>query len=495
MVGRLTRAMPSVCRSPANSQMPIAVPSETDVAVSFRAELLAPPASCGGGGAPSRCGGAGGGADGGLGAACTPKTCLDQGIGCGLSGDGCGNTIDCGGCPSGQSCGANGQASRCANSGCAPRSPVSGLRRQVWSGRRWLRWPADCGGCGTGESCGAGGFRASAVLRRVPVFGWRRGVVRGEILCRAVAECGLAGDGCGNQIDCGACGSGACGGGGVPSHCGNTQSCVPTQSSTLCAGRCGKMADGCGGVVDCDVCAPGQIPVRTRCPMCAGHRRALGATLSIGRPCARGLSGSWQTGAAARTTAVDAKPPQTCGGGGAPSHCGGTAGCTPLLASAVCSGKCGKLADGCGGVVDCAGCPSGEACGVSVANVCGSVPTSTCTPVAQATACASKCGPIADGCGGIYDCGGCVAPATCGGGGVASQCGGTAQCVRRQCSDVSANCGPLADGCGGLVNCGVCAGNQTCGGGGVPNVCGGVSSCTPTCSRGRVRNGQLRSRR
>src|SRR6185369_11122190 len=36
-------------------------------------------------------------------------------------------------------------------------------------------------------------------------------------------------------------------------------------------------------------------------------------------------------------------------------------------------------------------------------------------------------------------------------------------CKRRTCADVGANCGPLADGCGGLVDCGTCAAPKICG--------------------------------
>jgi hypothetical protein len=39
----------------------------------------------------------------------------------------------------------------------------------------------------------------------------------------------------------------------------------------------------------------------------------------------------------------------------------------------------------------------------------------------------SDCGPVADGCGGLVDCGGCIGGNTCGGGGIASKCGGAIQ--------------------------------------------------------------------
>ena len=40
--------------------------------------------------------------------ACVPTPCDAQGLTCGMTGDGCGNTINCGNCPTGEICGANG---------------------------------------------------------------------------------------------------------------------------------------------------------------------------------------------------------------------------------------------------------------------------------------------------------------------------------------------------------------------------------------------------
>jgi hypothetical protein len=56
-----------------------------------------------------------------------------------------------------------------------------------------------------------------------------------------------------------------------------------------------------------------------------------------------------------------------------------------------------------------------------------------------------------------------------------NKCGmGTGGCTPRTCSQQNANCGPVADGCGGLLDCGVCPTGFTCGGGGVASQCGGV---------------------
>ena len=98
------------------------------------------------------------------------------------------------------------------------------------------------------------------------------------------------------------------------------------------------------------------------------------------------------------------------------------------------------MADGCGGLLDCGSCGSGLVCGIKSPNVCA--------------------GTLADG-------------------GVA--------CTPKTCADFGATCGQLGDGCGGLTApCGTCSSPQFCGGGGYSK-CGagdaGVSDagCTGLC--------------
>jgi hypothetical protein len=70
------------------------------------------------------------------------------------------------------------------------------------------------------------------------------------------------------------------------------------------------------------------------------------------------------------------------------------------------------------------------------------------------TACeADECGPIADGCGDVIECGGCTAPETCGGGSEPSRCGGASGCTPKTCEDIGATCGMQADGCGEVIDC------------------------------------------
>lgn len=146
--------------------------------------------------------------------------------------------------------------------------------------------------------------------------------------------------------------------------------------------------------------------------------------------------------------------------------------CTPKTCTQMAA-TCGKVADGCGGLLDCGTCTSPLICGGGgVANQCGNYCTRT-TCGAQG----ANCGIIADGCGGTLECGDCTLPAVCGGGGTSNVCG-TPACTPRSCGDLGAECGAISDGCGGTVSCGNCVAPETCGGGGVPNACG-TGTCTP----------------
>jgi hypothetical protein len=150
---------------------------------------------------------------------------------------------------------------------------------------------------------------------------------------------------------------------------------------------------------------------------------------------------------------------QVCVGGAC------TTGCTPK----TCSGQgftCGMQGDGCGNALDCGTCPSGQSCS---AGACGS---GTCMP----KTCAQQgyaCGTFGDGCGNIINCGTCPTGEICGGT-TPGQCE-TPLCTPKTCAQQGFNCGEATDGCGAIINCGTCSGSQACGGGGKPNVCGGTS--------------------
>ena len=121
------------------------------------------------------------------------------------------------------------------------------------------------------------------------------------VTCQSLgATCGIQGDGCGGQLDCGSCTAPAtCGGAGTLNTCGNPSSggpggvCVPKTCAQL-GFSCGPAGDGCGNKLDC-----------------------------------------WPSG----TTSCP-NPGDICGGGGMPGVCGGGAGsgggCTGPLCPATC---------------------------------------------------------------------------------------------------------------------------------------------------------------
>jgi len=140
--------------------------------------------------------------------------------------------------------------------------------------------------------------------------------------------------------------------------------------------------------------------------------------------------------------------------------------CTPLTCAAQ-GFSCGFRSDGCGGIIQCGSCPSGQTCG---ATSCG---TGSCTPLT----CASQgfaCGPRSDGCGGIIQCRSCPSGQIC----EATSCFGP--CTPSTCTALGKNCGTVADGCGGVLSCGSCSAPQTCGGSGVANVCGAPAAVPAT---------------
>jgi hypothetical protein len=192
------------------------------------------PDYCGGGGF-SQCGDAPAPADAGNG--CTPKTCAGLGYTCGVNGDGCGGTINCGaGCPSPTFCGGGGFSQcgggaaspdggpRCIPTTCAALGYTCGFAGDGCGG------VLDCraaGGCPSPTYCGGGGFNVCGGNAGPPACTPQTCAEQGF-------NCGPAGDGCGHALDCGAsCPAGqACGAAGQPGVCGAGPTCTG-----LCAQR------------------------------------------------------------------------------------------------------------------------------------------------------------------------------------------------------------------------------------------------------------------
>jgi hypothetical protein len=264
---------------------------------------------------------------------------------------------------------------------------------------------------------------------------------------------------------------------------------------------CGQNSDGCGNVLDCGTCPSDQFCGGGGYSKCgvgvdAGSSGDGGAAC-MPATCSALAINCGRTGDGCGSVLDCGMCPtgQFCGGGGF-DLCGvgmidGGPPCTPKTCESL-NYNCGPAGDGCGGALDCGTCPAGQYCGGGGFDVCGMGSNgdagSSCIP----KACADlkyNCGVASDGCGGSLNCGTCTSPAFCGGGGF-DTCGGVmyppdagVPCTPLTCAQLGFNCGPAGDGCGGSLNCGTTcvSATDTCGGGGTPGVCGN-SSCKGLCA-------------
>jgi hypothetical protein len=326
----------------------------------------------------------------------------------------------------------------------------------------------NCGACPAGQVCGGGGvpYQCGQSTPCKPLTCAGQGI-----------SCGPAGDGCGGELQCGACTTpNTCGGGGVPGQCGAPppKACVPLTCQALHF-ACGPAEDGCGHAIQCggcpagQVCGGGGVPGQCGGPSCSPKNCAVQG-VQCG-PAGDGCGHAIDCGSC--------PAPLKCGGGGVPGVCGEPKppACVPKTCAQI-GYVCGAAGDGCGGTLDCGKCASGQICGG------GGVPGQCGGPKCKAKTCAQlglQCGPGGDGCGNVLDCGTCPDPLRCGGAGVHGVCGmpEAGACVPRSCAEADYECGTAADGCGGLVECGTCPKGDLCGGGGIPGRCGGPR-CTPT---------------
>jgi hypothetical protein len=87
------------------------------------------------------------------------------------------------------------------------------------------------------------------------------------------------------------------------------------------------------------------------------------------------------------------------------------------------------------------------------------------TPVCTPSTCMAQgiqCGYASDGCGNLLPCGSCGSGQTCGGGG-AGKCGTQTTCTPETCASQGIQCGQAGDGCGNAIDCGNCPTGQICG--------------------------------
>lgn len=214
--------------------------------------------TCGGGGVNGECGTAPVG-----GTPCVPKDCTTLGYGCGTTSDGCGGTLNCypgGGtaCPNvGDTCGGGGIQFQCGQKTVCTPSVTCGTRNCGMIGD-------GCGGtitcgvasCPAGQTCGGGGV--------ANVCGPPPCVPKTTANCGT--SCGYINDGCGGSVNCSTintCPAGqTCGGGGMPNVC-SAPACSPKTCAMLGA-NCGWAGDGCGNLICCGTLSGGVCS--TTCP-------------------------------------------------------------------------------------------------------------------------------------------------------------------------------------------------------------------------------------
>ena len=219
----------------------------------------------GGGGAPSGTGG--NRVDGGVrrdapapfDLGCTKQvSCMPPGGQyCGIIGDGCQGTMDCGTCPGDQICDKGlcvGGPSCVAATSCVAAAGGSNYCGDIGNG---CGGKVSCADCPAGGSC-KGGLCVAANC--VPLTC--------NIATGGGKYCGMIGDGCGGTLNCTCDAPQTCGGTGIDHVCGDP-SCVPITCNPPGGGQyCGDIGNGCGKALACAAtCANGvACPANHVCP-------------------------------------------------------------------------------------------------------------------------------------------------------------------------------------------------------------------------------------
>ena len=366
----------------------------------------------GGGGTSSTAGTSGGllGDGGGTSNGCQPQSCEAQGKSCGVIADGCGATLDCGSCADGQLCGV------VSPNVCTPVQELchAATRDEACAGKQCgiegdgCGNTIDCGTCPDGQGCGLEQAFQCAVI---PVSNNNECPARITSCASVSARCGLIGNGCGGTIDCtaelGACPVGELCGLGGPQQCGAFPSCTPLSAAAACnnGNKCGEQSNGCGpevngGVVDCSIaypCPNGQTCGGGGTPNQCGSGGATCTVIPQNTACGSRECGIASNGCGASyNCGAGCSVGELCVAGTCEAQT-----CTPSLQATACAGKeCGQVGDGCGGTHTCGTCTGTEQCGANVAYQCSTPAGGTCTALTATQACAGReCGTAYDGCG------------------------------------------------------------------------------------------------
>lgn len=304
---------------------------------------------------------------------CTPLTCAQANAECGLVGDGCGGSLDCtaltGGCTGGKICGTGAASNTCVTPGpalCSPMDEATACAGTCGITGDGCGNQIDCEatpfGCPGTSTCGGGGIPGmcgTASASCMPL----------DVAVTCAGKCGPVSDGCGGTYQCSNANGGvtcdplageSCGGGNTPSACGRPQ-CTPRTMAQACpANSCGSAPDGCNGLIQCGTCGAGQLCGVAAPSQCASM--PICQQIPIATACANkcgtvsdGCTGSYNcTGANGGVTCMGT---QFCGAT-QPNKCGnGPMTCTAKTCAQL-GHTCGLASNGCGGQLNC--WPSGQ---------------------------------------------------------------------------------------------------------------------------------------
>lgn len=430
---------------------------------------------------------------GGSGSSCKPKTCKELKKDCGPVADGCGDVVDCGGCGAGEVCGIE-KANTCTVLAdlCQPvTKEVACEGKQCGIEGDGCGDTYDCGECAQGAQCG---YEQPFQCAVVPVGDPDQCPAKIPSCAEAGAECGKIGNGCGGEIDCdvetgGGCTNGTFCGLGGPGQCGDTLDvCVPLDPAVACAGKCGLVSNGCGeevdgGLIDCTAlfpCPSGQACGASGTPNVCGSAVNACQPLDQAAACGNRTCGMVSDGCEGSYSCGSNNG--TCGANGLCQAGSCQTVCTPVSEAIACQNKeCGVVSNGCNGTYDCGDCASGETCGLLTAFQCDATPPQTCQKLTKAQACGTKeCGIVYDGCGTAAsnqiqcgdDAGGCPSGQYCGID-APFMCDAlpTPTCGSSQdsCADLGWACGIAVNDCGQTFDCATenrsCTAVQSCQGG------------------------------
>src|ERR1039457_2541036 len=323
----------------------------------------------------------------------------------------------------------------------------------------------NCGDCPASQTCSDHVCSSGS--------GWDGGVLT-SCTVTGGQYCGDIGNGGGGKLACGACAAAGwtCTDGPCPAP---ATVCTPAACVSSDGKYCGSIGDGCGHAKDCGDSVAGRASVNNQCVPATGCTPAT-CNPTGGQYCG-GLLGD---GCGGKINCGDC----TTAGWTCTSHlCTGGAACAPIACGTGAGKYCGTIGDTCGGSLACGECIAGETCknNRALAATCTQL---TCNPKGG-----QYCGgQVGDGCGCSLDCSAaCPAGWTC----QNHLCVGDATCKKLAvCTNGTPfnYCGDVGDSCGGTLHCGNdCDAGQVCDT--TTGLCKGDTTCVPnTCTNDTLYN-------